>query len=145
MVILKYVSMARLQFQAGQSEAGLGALRLGRKLGHKRHLPRLTITLAAEECVWLSRLGRHQEAIELAGQFGFDRSIYMLNLMLRRKKLREFLPGSCSKSSQNSRWRIWDLRSSRQQKRGCITVGLSFDSSGVCVIALRTNSPPGSD
>lgn len=76
MVILKYVSMARLQFQAGQSEAGLGALRLGRKPGQKRHLSRLTITLAAEECVWLSRLGKHQEAIELAGQFGFDRSIY---------------------------------------------------------------------
>lgn len=76
LVILKYVAMGRLQFHAGQGDAGLEALRLGRKLGQRRQLPRLTITLAAEECVWLTRLGKYPEAIELAGQFGFDRSIY---------------------------------------------------------------------
>lgn len=75
-LILTYLTRARLQFRLGQNSAGLEALRLGRKLGQRRHIPRLCVTLAGEECIWLSRLGEHASALDLARQFDFDRSIY---------------------------------------------------------------------
>lgn len=75
-ILLKYLTMARLQFHAGQADAGLNALRLGRKLGQRRCLPRLSASLAGEECIWLCRLGNFSAALELARQQGFDRSLY---------------------------------------------------------------------
>jgi ATP/maltotriose-dependent transcriptional regulator MalT len=75
-IVLKYLTIARMQFHAGQSSAGLNALRLGRKLGQRRHLTRLSASLSGEECIWLCRLGNHAEALELARQQGFDRSLY---------------------------------------------------------------------
>lgn len=76
MVMLTYLVRARLKFQQGQSDAGLAALQLGRKLGQRRKLPRVVTTLAGEECVWLCRLGSNREALELARAQGFDRSLY---------------------------------------------------------------------
>ena len=75
-LLLSYLTRARLQFHAGQAEAGLGALQLGRKLGQRRGLPRVSITLAGEECVWLCRLGRRPAALELARAQDFDRTLH---------------------------------------------------------------------
>ncbi|AMO24411.1 hypothetical protein UC35_18165 [Ramlibacter tataouinensis] len=72
-LILIYLTRARLQFLQGERDAGLEALSLGRRLGVRRELPRLTITLAAEECTWLCRFGEQAAALDLARQFGFDR------------------------------------------------------------------------
>ena len=51
-------------------------LQLGRKLGHRRGLPRVSVTLAGEECVWLCRLGRYEAALELARAQDFDRTLH---------------------------------------------------------------------
>jgi ATP/maltotriose-dependent transcriptional regulator MalT len=75
-MLLTYLTRARLQFRAGRAEAGLAALQLGRKLGQRRGLPRVSVTLAGEECVWLSRLGRMPAALELARAQDFDRTIH---------------------------------------------------------------------
>jgi ATP/maltotriose-dependent transcriptional regulator MalT len=75
-MLLTYLTRARLQFHAGRAEAGLAALQLGRKLGQRRGLPRVSVTLAGEECVWLSRLGHMPAALELARAQNFDRTIH---------------------------------------------------------------------
>lgn len=75
-VLLTYLTRARLQFRAGQADAGLAALALGRKLGQRRGLPRVSVTLAGEECIWLCRLGRLTGALELARAQDFDRAIH---------------------------------------------------------------------
>jgi len=75
-VLLSYLTRARLQFRMAQAEAGLQALRLGRKLGQRRGLPRVSISLAAEECIWLCRLGQPEAARELARVMDFDRSVH---------------------------------------------------------------------
>jgi ATP/maltotriose-dependent transcriptional regulator MalT len=74
--LLTYLTRARLQFRAGQADAGLTALRLGRRLGQRRSLPRVVVTLAGEECVWLCRLGQVSAAMELARAQDFDRAIH---------------------------------------------------------------------
>ncbi|HEY0939757.1 MAG TPA: LuxR C-terminal-related transcriptional regulator [Steroidobacter sp.] len=73
-LILLYLTRARLQFLRGDRDAGIEALRLGRALGVRRDLPRVTITLAGEECIWNCRFGEQAAAFELARQFGFDRT-----------------------------------------------------------------------
>jgi ATP/maltotriose-dependent transcriptional regulator MalT len=75
-VLLTYLTRARLQFHAGQADAGLAALQLGRKLGQRQGLPRVSITLAGEECLWLCRLGDAQAARELARAQDFDRTMH---------------------------------------------------------------------
>ncbi len=75
-VLLTYLTRARLQFHSGQAEAGLTALQLGRKLGQKRGLPRVSVTLAGEECIWLCRLGQWPAALELARSHDFDRTLF---------------------------------------------------------------------
>jgi ATP/maltotriose-dependent transcriptional regulator MalT len=75
-MLLTYLTRARLEFRAGRADAGLAALQLGRKLGQRRGLPRVSVTLAGEECVWLSRLGRMPAALELARAQDFDRTIH---------------------------------------------------------------------
>jgi ATP/maltotriose-dependent transcriptional regulator MalT len=75
-VLLTCLTRARLQFVAGQADAGLAALQLGRKLGQRQGLPRVSVTLAGEECVWLCRLGRLPAALELARAQDFDRAIH---------------------------------------------------------------------
>ena len=76
MLILSYLTRARLQFCNGHADAGMTALRLGRQAGRRRNLGRVEVTLAGEECVWLSRLGERTAALALARQFGFDRAIF---------------------------------------------------------------------
>jgi len=73
-LILIYLTRARLQFLRGDRDAGFEVLRLGRGLGVRRELPRLTITLAGEECIWGCRFGEQVAALDLARQFGFDRT-----------------------------------------------------------------------
>ena len=75
-VLLTYLTRARLQFKTGQPDTGLSALALGRKLGQRRKLSRVRVGLAGEECVWLCRLDRMDAALELARAQGFDRSVY---------------------------------------------------------------------
>jgi len=75
-LLLTYLTRARLQFCGGQTDAGLAALQLGRKLGQRRGLPRVSVTLAGEECIWLCRLARLPEALELARAQDFDRTIH---------------------------------------------------------------------
>lgn len=75
-VLLTYLTRAHLQFRAGQPEAGLAALQLGRKLGQRQGLQRVSVTLAGEECIWLCRLGQFPAALELARAQDFDRAIH---------------------------------------------------------------------
>ena len=70
-VLLTYLTRARLQFRDGQPDAGLAVLQLGRKLGQRRGLPRVSVTLAGEECVWLCRLGRHAGGAGTRARPGF--------------------------------------------------------------------------
>lgn len=76
LLILTYLTRARLQFSRGDCEGGLQALRLGRQTGRKRRLERVVVTLAAEECTWLIRHGQRAAALSLAHQFGFDLAIF---------------------------------------------------------------------
>ncbi|HEX9208250.1 MAG TPA: LuxR C-terminal-related transcriptional regulator [Steroidobacteraceae bacterium] len=75
-MLLTYLTRARLQFRAGRADAGLAALQLGRKLGLRQGLQRVSVTLAGEECVWLCRLGQMPAAIELARAQDFDRTMH---------------------------------------------------------------------
>jgi ATP/maltotriose-dependent transcriptional regulator MalT len=76
-VLMTYLVRARLQFRAGRPEEGFAALQLGRKLGHRLALPRVSATLAGEECIWLCRLGHGTAAMELARAEDFDRTIHL--------------------------------------------------------------------
>jgi len=87
-VLLTYLTRARLQFHSGQAEAGLTALQLGRKLGQKRGLPRVSVTLAGEQCIWLCRLGQLPAALDLAREHEFDRTIYPHYGMVADKAVR---------------------------------------------------------
>ena len=75
-LILTYLTRARLQCCRGNLDAGLQALRLGRQTARKQNLERVSVTLAAEECIWLLRRGEHSAALTLAHQFGFDLAIF---------------------------------------------------------------------
>jgi ATP/maltotriose-dependent transcriptional regulator MalT len=75
-LLLTHLTRARLQFLAGRADAGFAALQLGRKAGQRLGLPRVSVTLAGEECVWLCRLGQATAARELARDHDFDRTIY---------------------------------------------------------------------
>lgn len=75
-LLLTHLTRARLQFQAGRVDEGFAALHLGRRLGQHLGLPRVSVTLAGEECIWLCRLGRTAAAMELARAQDFDRAIH---------------------------------------------------------------------
>lgn len=75
-MILTYLTRARLQCSRGNLDAGLQALRLGRQTARKRRLERVIVTLAAEECIWLLRSSEQGAALSLAHQFGFDLAIF---------------------------------------------------------------------
>lgn len=72
--ILATLVRARLHFSGKETDAGLLVLREGQELGHQRGLLRAAISLAAEECIWLCRLGRQAEAKSIAARYGFDES-----------------------------------------------------------------------
>jgi LuxR family transcriptional regulator, maltose regulon positive regulatory protein len=75
-VLLTHLTRARLQLRAGHADEGLAALELGRKAGHRLGLRRVIVTLAGEQCIWLCRLGRYDEAVELARAQDFDRTLH---------------------------------------------------------------------
>ncbi len=71
-VIVAYLTQARLQRLRGDDSSALTILREGQDLGERRRLPRVTFSLAAEECADLARAGRYEEARLVAARFGFD-------------------------------------------------------------------------
>jgi LuxR family transcriptional regulator, maltose regulon positive regulatory protein len=71
-VIVAYLTQARLQRLRGDDSSALAILREGRELGQQRGLPRVTFSLAAEECADLARAERYEEARLVAARFGFD-------------------------------------------------------------------------
>ena len=72
-VILSYLTQARLRFLRGDPGSAYAILQEGQTLGARRELERVVITLAAEECTWLGRENRHDEAHEAALRSGLLR------------------------------------------------------------------------
>lgn len=75
-LLLTYLTRARLEFRASRPEEGFAALHLGRRLGQRLGSRRVSVTLAAEECIWLCRLGHLPAAVELARAHDFDRTLH---------------------------------------------------------------------
>lgn len=71
-VIVAYATRARLQWMRQDQPGALAALEAGRQVGQRRGLRRVVVTLAADECNALARVGRHEEARVVAARFGFD-------------------------------------------------------------------------
>lgn len=69
-VILAYQTQARLRFLNRDPETAYAILHEGQELGARRGLERVVITLAAEECTWLGREERYDEAQEVAMRCG---------------------------------------------------------------------------
>lgn len=69
-VILAYQTQARLRFLHRDPETAYAILHEGQELGARRGLERVVITLAAEECTWLGREERYEEAQEVAMRCG---------------------------------------------------------------------------
>jgi LuxR family transcriptional regulator, maltose regulon positive regulatory protein len=70
-LIMAYLTEARIQRFRRDPEAALAILREGQELGERRGLRRVTLSLAAEECIALVRAGRQEEARLVAARFGF--------------------------------------------------------------------------
>ena len=75
-LILAYLTEARLQFARGNASGGFSALEAGARNGKRRRLRRVEISLAAEQCVWLSRNAEYKTAAALAARCGFDREAH---------------------------------------------------------------------
>ncbi|HXI66865.1 MAG TPA: LuxR C-terminal-related transcriptional regulator, partial [Steroidobacteraceae bacterium] len=71
-MIVAYLTQARLQRLRGDDSSALAILREGQDLGQQRGLPRVTFSLAAEECADLARAGRYEEARLVATRFAFN-------------------------------------------------------------------------
>lgn len=71
-LIVGWLTRARLRFTQHDLEGGLNVLHEGRTLALRRGLPRVLLALVAETCVQLSRAGRHTEARTLARSQGLD-------------------------------------------------------------------------
>src|SRR4029077_246939 len=71
-MLVAYLTQARLQRLRGDDSSALAILREGQDLGQRRGLPRVTFSLAAEECADLARAGRYEEARLVAARFGFN-------------------------------------------------------------------------
>ena len=71
-MIVAYLTQARLQRVRGDHSSALAILREGQDLGQRRRLPRVTFSLAAEECADHARVGRDEEAQVVAARFGFN-------------------------------------------------------------------------
>ena len=69
-IILKYLSRARLHFVRGDYDGGLAVLHNGRQTAHEHGLERARLSLVAEECAWLCRLGRVDQARQVAAEGG---------------------------------------------------------------------------
>ncbi len=71
-MIVAYLTQARLQRLRGDHSSALAILREGQDLGQRRRLPRVTFSLAAEECADHARVGRYEEAQVVAARFDFN-------------------------------------------------------------------------
>jgi LuxR family transcriptional regulator, maltose regulon positive regulatory protein len=71
-VIVAYLTQARLQRLRGDENSALAILREGQDLGQRRRLPRVTLSLAAEECAELARAGHYEDARLVAARFDFN-------------------------------------------------------------------------
>ncbi len=71
-LIVAYMTQARLQRLHRDEDSAVAILREGQELGARRALRRVTLTLAAEECCGLARVGRYEEARLVATRFGFN-------------------------------------------------------------------------
>ncbi len=69
-MILAYLTQARLQFLQRDAASAYAILHEGQAQGARRELSRVVVTLAAEECTWLGRHGRNDEAREVALRCG---------------------------------------------------------------------------
>ncbi|AXQ28312.1 winged helix-turn-helix transcriptional regulator [Solimonas sp. K1W22B-7] len=74
-LIMAWLTQARLQFLQGNAEAGYASLQAGREAAARRGLPRVEITLATEECGWRCRSREFDAALALAGRYGIDRPV----------------------------------------------------------------------
>jgi LuxR family maltose regulon positive regulatory protein len=70
-VIATYATQARLQRLRHDEESAIAILHEGQELGERRGLRRVTVSLAAEECLSLARAGHLDEARVVARRFGF--------------------------------------------------------------------------
>lgn len=70
-VIVAYLTQARIQHLRQDKSGALAMLREGQELGEQRGWPRVTLSLAAEECRSLARAGHHEEARLVATRFHF--------------------------------------------------------------------------
>ncbi|MBI2732401.1 MAG: hypothetical protein HYX44_03540 [Aquabacterium sp.] len=71
-LIVGWLTRARLRFAQHDLEGGLSVLHEGRTLALRRGLPRVLLALVAETCVQLCRAGRLTEARTLARSQGLD-------------------------------------------------------------------------
>lgn len=71
-VIIAYVTQARIQHLRHDVSGALAMLREGQELGDQRGWRRVTLSLAAEECRSLARLGQYDEARLVATRFDFQ-------------------------------------------------------------------------
>jgi len=71
-VIVAYLTQARIQHLRHDESGALAMLREGQELGQQRGWPRVTLSLAAEECRSLARAGQQEEAMLVATRFGFQ-------------------------------------------------------------------------
>ncbi len=69
-VILAYLTHARLRMLHDDPASAYAILHEGQALGQRRELLRVFVTLATEECTWLGRQGRYDEAREVAQRCG---------------------------------------------------------------------------
>jgi LuxR family transcriptional regulator, maltose regulon positive regulatory protein len=70
-VIMTYATQARLQRLRHHEESAIAILHEGQELGERRRLRRVTVSLAAEECLSLARADRLDDARVVARRFGF--------------------------------------------------------------------------
>ncbi len=70
-VIVAYLTQARIQHLRHDENGALSMLREGQELGVERGWPRVTLSLAAEECRSLARAGHYEEARLVATRFDF--------------------------------------------------------------------------
>jgi LuxR family transcriptional regulator, maltose regulon positive regulatory protein len=87
-VILAYLIQARLQRLRGDQGSALAILKEGQELGERRGLRRVTLSLAAEECTHLVRVGKYDEGRLVATRFGFGETLERGNTRFSDKAVR---------------------------------------------------------
>jgi LuxR family transcriptional regulator, maltose regulon positive regulatory protein len=70
-LIVAYLTQARIQHLRHDESGSLAMLREGQEVGEQRGWRRVTLSLAAEECRGLARVGRYEEARLVATRFEF--------------------------------------------------------------------------